>query len=112
MVKDHNSDLYNLDNYNAEHKCRPLRGGGGVSLYIHDSLEYLRRDDISINNATLESVFVEIEKNQICSAQNVIIGVVYRPPDTDISIFNQHLETMLQMINSEKKKIVIGILTY
>ena len=27
--KDHNSALYNIEGYNAEHRCRTIRGGGG-----------------------------------------------------------------------------------
>ena len=33
-LKDHNCDRYGIDGYNAEHNCRPNRGGGGVSFYI------------------------------------------------------------------------------
>ena len=106
-LKDHNFDLYNLKNYNAEHKCRPLRGGGGVSLYIHESQEYFLRDDICVNNNILESLFIEIPQNQTSKMQNVIVGVVYRPPDTDINIFNQYLESMLQIVKSEKKQVYL-----
>ena len=94
-----------MDHYNAEHQCRPIRGGGGVSLYIHESIEYFVRDDLSVNNKNIECLFVEIQKDQIGKTQNVIAGVVYRPPDTDINAFNQYLESILQTINSEKKQI-------
>ena len=106
-LKDNNSALYNIDGYNSEHRCRPVRGGGGVSLYIHESLEYFLRDDICINNSNLESLFIEIQTHQKCKTQNDIVGVVYRPPDTDMNAFNQHLESLLQTLHSEKKNMYL-----
>ena len=49
-LKDHNCDRYGIDGYNAEHNLRPIRGGGGVSLYIKDTIEYTVRDDLRFQN--------------------------------------------------------------
>ena len=42
-LKDANTERYVSKGYNAVHKCRPLRSGGGVSIYIQDFLEYYTR---------------------------------------------------------------------
>ena len=35
--------------------------------------------------------------------KNVLVGVIYRPPGTDIKIFNECLESILTTIKSENK---------
>ena len=106
-LKDHNASLYNIDEYSAEHRCRPIRGGGGVSLYVHNSMEYFLRDDVSVNNNVLESLFIEIPTNQACKTKNIIVGVVYRPPDTDMNNFNHYLESLLHNIRLENKQVYL-----
>ena len=76
-LKDGNMERYVLKGYNAVHKCRPRRSGGGVSIYTQDFLEYYTREDLCYQNSTIESVFIEIDKDQIGKDKNVSIGVVY-----------------------------------
>ena len=102
-LKNHNCDRYGLDDYNAEHNCRPNRGGGGVSLNVKDTIEYTVRDDLCFQNDILETPFIEIDKDQFAKKQNIIIGVIYRPPDTDIKQFNDHILHCLAQIKAEKK---------
>ena len=102
-LKDHNCDRYGIDGYNAEHNFRPIRGGGGVSLYIKDTIEYTVRDDLRFQNNILETLFIEIDKDQFAKRQNIIIGVIYRPPDTDITEFNDHILRCLTQIKAGKK---------
>ena len=42
-------------------------------------------------NSHMETIFIEIDKEQIGKDKNVIIGVIYKPPDTDITVFNEHV---------------------
>ena len=102
-LKDHNCDRYGIDGYNAEHNCRPNRRGGGVSFYIKETIEYTVRDDLCFQNNILETLFIEIDKDQFAKKQHVIIGVIYRPPDTDIKEFNDHILQCLTQIKAEKK---------
>ena len=51
----------------------------------------------------LETLFIEIDKDQFARKQNIIIGVIYRPPDTDIKEFNDHILKCLAQIKAEKK---------
>ena len=105
-LKDHNCDRYGIDGYNAEHNCRPNRGGGGVSFYIKETIEYTVRDDFCFQNNILETLFIEIDKDQFAKKQNIIIGVIYRPPDTDIKEFNDHILQCLTQIKAEKKPCI------
>ena len=51
----------------------------------------------------MESVFIEIEKNQTGHDKDVIIGVVYRPPDTDVNLFTYQFRSILSLIHKENK---------
>ena len=62
-LQDHNQDNYNISGYNSEHNLRLSRAGGGVSLYIKDTIEYTVRDDLWYQNDTLETLFIEIDKD-------------------------------------------------
>ena len=46
-VKSYNLDLYELTEYRSVHLTRPSKKGGGVSLYIHKSYEYLERSEMT-----------------------------------------------------------------
>ena len=62
-LKPYHAD-YIILNYNAEKDIRFYKRGGGVSLYIHSSLQYKLRNDFKIgtDSETINSVFVEVEK--------------------------------------------------
>ena len=62
--KDHSVDRYGIDFYNSEHRYRSSHSGGGVSLFIRDSIEYHVRDDLSLQNPFIESLFIEIDKKK------------------------------------------------
>ena len=96
-------DLFGLDGYKSEHTFRPLRTGGGVSLFIKDHIEYTVRPDMCLNNEIIESLFIEIDKQVLGKTKNVLIGVIYRPPGTDIKRFNDRVEELLAVIKSENK---------
>ena len=77
--------------------------GGGVSLYIDESMEYIVREDLCLMNNTVESLFIEIDKDTINKKMNCIVGVIYRPPDTDVKLFNEKMNEILSCIKTEKK---------
>ena len=78
-LKTHNKDLYNLCGYKHESKIRDDKMGGGVSLFISELLNYVVREDLSLNNPIFESVFVKIATNDGNQTKSTIIGVIYRP---------------------------------
>ncbi len=88
-------DLYPLSQYNVIHYCRKDKIGGGVALYVTDHFNFIPREELSnyLESTRAESVFIEIPS---CCPFNIksiiigciIIGCIYRPPDSDISTFN------------------------
>ena len=51
----------------------------------------------------MESVFIEISKDQLQVNKNIMIGVIYRPPATDVRSFNMNLNVYLDKIGKENK---------
>lgn len=80
---------------------RTDRIGGGVVVYIRGNISFKRRHDLEINN--LEAVWVEVTiKNK-----TVLIGGVYRPPNSTVEYFNLIKESVDRAFNTNIKDILI-----
>ncbi len=103
-LKPSNCSLYGHEGYIAEFKCKEVKKGGGVALYINKDLHYNRRYDLEniFNVSTTEVIFVEIPKN-VFSAKPFVIAEIYRPPGTSIPDFNDCMDQCLTCINEENK---------
>ena len=64
-------------------------------------MEYYIRDAPCYQNNVLETVLVEIDKDQVDKDRNGM--VVYRLPDTDIDLFISYMTDLLDKIKSERK---------
>ena len=102
-LKDTNADTFGINGYNAVHNCRPHQKGGGVALYTKDCLSYSIWKDLFYMNNVLETVFIEVDKDLLGMNNNALIGVIYRPPDKDIELFNETLNNIMSVIASENK---------
>jgi exonuclease III len=101
-VKDDKEFEYlNIPDYHCEYYVRNGRRGGGVAVYILNVCNYqiLKYDCFS----EAESVFIEI-KHEV---NNIILGAIYRPPDTCINTFNQELDNFVSQIQIDKKKCIL-----
>ena len=106
-LNDDNKDTIGINGYKAEHSCRKDRCGGGVSLFVKDDIECSRVDDLCMNEKIIESVFCEFDKDQFGLEKNLIVGVVYRPPNTDITEFNEKISDLLAKLKAERKYVHI-----
>ena len=59
--------------------------------------------DVSLFDQDLESLFIEIDGKQMHNKKNIIVGVIYRPTNTDNNVFNDKLDNILDTINKEGK---------
>ena len=75
--------------------------GGGVSLYIRDSLKFKLRDEISTDN--LELIYVEIQTSE---SKPYLTVSWYRPPSDPVDSFNK-VEKVLSYLNKEGKEIIL-----
>ena len=95
--------LYGMNNYEFIENHRTDKTGGGVGLFVRDYISSLKRPDLEIFNEYNESIFIEIEKTVFAMENNVIIGVIYRPPNTDINTINDQFATLMESIKQEEK---------
>ena len=76
-----NDSLTQLPGYNVLHQMRKKCRGGGISIFLHESLSFKRRQDLGINLEAVESLSIEI-LNKKC--KNITLNTIYRPPNGDI----------------------------
>ena len=100
---------YSVSHYNAVHSCRQNKRGGGVSIFVDSSFHFIERQELSnsFDKIEVESLFIEIPTFSGFGGKNVIIGCIYRPPDTDVSIFNDVLSSTVELISNKGKVCVL-----
>ena len=96
-------NLYELPHYVSVTKSRNSKRGGGVSLLIRRHIPFVLRNDLAYFDSEMESVFIEIEKSVFHSNANIIMGVVYRMPDSSVDMFNERLADILNSVHKENK---------
>ena len=82
--------------------------GGGLCIFIHESLCCKLRKDLSINSEAIESLSIEISNKK---ASNLIFNAIYRPPTGDIKIFEQFCKDIFSKNQNMKNMILQEILT-
>ena len=94
-----------IPGYNFLHKHRNDRSGGGVALSVADYLNFKLREDLAfIDNKGAESMFIEINRT---IDKNVIVGIVYRPPDQNLNEFLCDLDIVLNSFSKENKSVFL-----
>ena len=73
-----------IDGYEIIRKDRN-RHGGGVLLYIRDTINYKLRNDLMLKS--LEMVTVEVLKPK---AKSFLINAWYRPPSSKAELFDDY----------------------
>ena len=66
--------------------------GGGVALYLSDCFKFTVLDEITLMNDFIESLFVEIT---VPNSKNIIVGIIYRPPNSNSNDFLTSLTSLL-----------------
>ena len=106
-LTDYDYNLYNISGYSMVENHRSSRSGGGVAICLKDSVEYTLRKDLAVFKDHMESVFVEVDKSEFGTCRNIIIGTIYRKPDTDICQFSDEISLLLDNLYHENKIIYL-----
>ena len=72
-------NIIEIDGYKSYHSFRNEKIGGGVSVYVTDTLVSLGLDDLTINNEVIETCCVKISYN----SSFLYVICLYRPPNMD-----------------------------
>ena len=98
--------LYTLKDYSYAGVVRKGRAGGGVALQVHKSFTFKEIPHMTYCEESIESVFIEITRIPASNAKP-IIGVIYRPPNTNFAQFVEKFEVILNDLNRSKKPCYI-----
>ncbi|XP_028407966.1 uncharacterized protein LOC114530582 [Dendronephthya gigantea] len=97
----HDDHFVSVDGFNFVHNYRPNKIGGGVGLYLANEFEFkLRSDLVFANTACAESLFLEIPNPK---GKNIIVGVIYRPPNENVDEFINNTDKLISSISKENK---------
>ena len=94
--------------YKFEGMNRVHKKGGGVGILVKDSLIYQTRPDLIKNcdHNSCEHYLIELKGRNY----NIIVGSLYRPPNTDIDKFLSEYNDTLEKVSQEKnKELVLGM---
>ena len=98
-------NLYDINNY-CMYNSFKTRNSGGLSIYINERYkEHRIRNDLNFNIDCLESLFVEVTDPS--SEKNMLIGVLYRRPNTNIDGFFECLSNLIDILKRENKQIYL-----
>ena len=105
---------YQLEGYVMYNTIRTDKRGGGVTLYVHDSIRVKKSNEFSVAiNDVLESITIELH---IEKGKNIIISCIYRVPGSNIQYYSDFIEQFLHVVQNKSVYIVgdtnIDILKY
>ena len=96
-------DLYDLEGYEFVETHRTTKSGGGVGVFINEKYQFYKRTGLCQLDDCLECVTIEIEKHNFEVDKNIIVSVIYRPPNTDTDVFINTLNTFIEKNKPENK---------
>lgn len=100
-----NEDTYSIPGYKFISLSRAEKLGGGVGIFINTDFSYKLRPDLNRMTSYIECLFIEILQQ---SKPNVLVGCVYRPPNTDLDLFNSEILLLSSKRTAERKNCSAG----
>ena len=101
-----NSSDVRLPNYNKFECHRVHKKGGGVCIFVNDSLTYRPRPDLQKDCANFENCVVEIKLKK----HNLLVGSIYRAPNCNqlefLTAYKQFVRDLKEIPNS---KVILGM---
>ena len=101
--------MVNVAGYTHVGNYRNTKKGRGVSILIRDGISYKRRQDLDIfQEGETESIFIEILSK---SGKNIVIGSMYRLPNTDITQFSNNISSITSLVRKGNcfPELIIGM---
>ena len=101
-LNSNSSSNNNIPHYNFLHNNWPTNAGG-VGFYFKDTLQCRLRDDLSLNLPNCEDLWIQIK----CKMSDIILAVIYRHPDKEISSFQNKICDRISSLELSKSNYVI-----
>ena len=101
-----NINEFMLDNYDMVYKNRKNKRGGGVLIYVVQSLKFKEITEMTENiDNVYECISIEINMDR---GKNIVITCLYRTTGTSIEVFLEYLENMLNLLKKNKMYFLVG----
>ena len=103
-----NSLTPSLSGYNYIYKSRKHKMGGGVGIFVN---EHIRFTEITLN-ANYESIeYVVINITTKSDNKTIMLGSLYRPPNTNDTKFVDEYNNLLSKLHKEgkSKRLILGM---
>ena len=75
-------------------------------MYIHNSLNYQTKEELSSCNDDIESIFIEVKS--ISNSSPNFVGAIYRPPSGNPNSFIEKLSDLLSSLTPDSEAIILG----
>ena len=95
------SPMLSIPGFDFVHNPRKDKKGGGVGILLSSRLHYKVISTLQFKCSLYESIFVEVT---LRNGDKTILGSIYRPPNTDPSLFVDEYCEILQLIKKNKYK--------
>ena len=95
-LKPLNVSVYGIEGHNHVGITRENTKGGGVSVFISQEFVYSEMNDFCMITDYIECLFVKLSIKD----SSYVVGVVYRPPDSNITLFNEKMNDILSKISN------------
>ena len=89
------------------HKPRKAKKGGGIGLLIKQNIKYHTVEKLKFDSTEFESLFVVLE---LQNGDKVVVGSIYRPPNTNASLYNTEYGKLMCLLKKIKgTSIILGM---
>ena len=99
--------IANFNGYNKIMKHKSTIKGGGLAIFIRETLKYKIRNDITVPTEFVDlfdGLFIQIDSKP----NDIVIGVLYRSPSHNtITAFNEFLLDACSTIRQENRKLIL-----
>ena len=110
-LKEGNCNEVNFDDFEHIYCLRTVdaffdmeQRGGGLSLFIKNNLNFKVRYDLNRMLPFIETLFIELQYNN----KSYVIGVVYRVPNTNVELYINEINSIIEPIRNEHDVIIMG----
>ena len=102
-LQDNTCDLFHIDGYNFFEIHRTTKTGGGVGLFINEKIKLCKRPHLCHLDDYMECVTIEVENKSFNMDKNMIVSVIYKPPNTETGVFVETINAFIEKIKPENK---------
>ena len=105
-AKDETQTLCHIPGYHATHNLRDNRKGGGVSIFVRESINFSVIETTNISSDYIEAVGITFQC-ELTEQLNNVLGI-YRPPSGDANLFIEKLRDILNGHNMTANETIIA----